>query len=768
MNSLSKPTRIGAYDIVAVIGRGGMGTVFKATDPRIGRAVAIKVLTAAADDPDLLARFYREAKYTGSLQHQNIVTVYELGHQDGIPYLVMEYLEGVSLDVVIASGRPMHVAEKLRIILQVCSGLSYAHKRELVHRDIKPANIVILENGTAKLVDFGIARLGGNRLTRTGQVVGSLNYMSPEQLDANLEVDLQTDVYSTGVVLYQLLTGVLPFEGGSTAATLMKIVHEPSPPIGKYWRNCPAELEAIMQKALAKNRRDRYNSVDDFALDIGRLQQEFEKKLLAEYLEQAADLFQRKDFAAARQHVFQVLRAAPQNTEAGGLLRLIKKGEEQQQRELQAQQFQRDAQAAFGKNDLSGAQQLVEEGLRLDSTNPALLSLKEAITEARAKAARAQAALRRAELALKSDDLQAASQSIDEAMSILPGDPGCKTLALQIAARIEQRLREQEAARQQKLREEEAARQRKLREEEAARKQKQREEEAARKQREFALAVNAIEKVMADARMLLFLDRAQEALEVLEKIESGVSQLPPRWKEQFEALRKEAQAKLEQNVRTVPGGGSQASENRTAELPDASNATVLMQPGFAPGEDRSKNRVHESDFFRPYTSPSPPPVRHPPTDREQDAIAPELMEFLEPVQSGWSRPTVWGGIAVAILAVIVSLVIVWPRPRPRPERVSGEKPPVGVTNTANYTYAEINAEPWGTIKEIVPATGEAQSAIGSATPLRVTLPPGQYTVTLEGPNHETKQVNITVPAQGGASSLVLFRKPDIKKLLSQE
>lgn len=740
-SSASKPKRIGSYDVVSVIGRGGMGTVFKATDPRIGRAVAIKVLTAAADDPDLLARFYREAKYTGSLQHQNIVTVYELGHQDGIPYLVMEYLEGVSLDVVIASGRPMHIAEKLRIILQVCSGLSYAHRRDLVHRDIKPANIVILENGTAKLVDFGIARLGGNRLTRTGQVVGSLNYMSPEQLDANMEVDLRTDVYSTGVVLYQLLTGVLPFEGGSTAATLMKIVHEPPPPIGKYWRDCPAELEAIMQKALAKNRQERYTLVDDFALDVGRLQQQFEKKLLAEYLQQAADLFKRKDFATATQHVFQVLRADPQNTEAGDLLRLIKKGQEQQQRELQAQQFQRDAQAAFGRNDLSGAQQLVEEGLRLDSTNPALLSLKGAIKESRAKAARCQAALRCAEVALKSDNLQAASQSIDEAMAISPNDPACKALAGQIAARIEQRLREQEAARQQKLREEEAARQRKLRE-----------EEAARKQREFALAVNAIEKVMADARMLLFLDRPQEALEVLGKIKREVSQLPPRWKEQFEALRKEAQAKLEQNDRGVLGDGSQVSENQTAELSGAFNATVLMQPGFAPGEDQSKNPVYESDLSRPYTSPPPPPVRPPLTDRDEDAIAPELLEFLEPVRPGWSRPLVWGGIAVTILALIVLSVILWPRPRPA--RV--------------YTYAEINAEPWATIKEIAPANGEAQSAIGSATPFRVILPPGQYTLTLEGPNHETKRVNIAVPTHGGASSLVLFRKPDIKELLSQE
>jgi hypothetical protein len=747
MNPLtSKPTHIGSYDIVAVIGRGGMGTVFKATDPRIGRAVAIKVLTAAADDPDLLDRFYREAKYTGNLQHQNIVTVYELGHQDGVPYLVMEYLEGVSLDVLIASGRPMHIAEKLRIILQVCSGLSYAHKRDLIHRDVKPANIVILENGTAKLVDFGIARLGGNRLTRTGQIVGSLNYMSPEQLDANTEVDLQTDVYSTGVVLYQLMTGMLPFEGGSTAATLMKIIHDPPPPIRKYLKDCPAELEAITQKALAKNRQDRYASADDFALDIGRLQQRFEKQWLNEHCQRAADSLERKDFAGARQHVLQVLRAAPQNTEGGDLLRLIKKGEEQQQRQRQAEQLRRDAEAAFRRNDLSGAGQLVDQGLRLDPANTALASLKQGIEEARARADKCQAALRRAEAALKLDNLQAASHSIEEAMTILPDDPACKTLAVQIAARIEERLRELEAARQQKLREEEAAR-----------KQKALEEEAARKQREFALAVNAIERVMADARMLLFLGRAQESLEALEKIESGVSQLPPRWKEQFEALRKEARAKLDENERTVPSDWSQVPDSLTAELTGPVNATVLMQPSPVRSEDRNKNPVQESDFSGPYTSTPAPPLSPGLAGRDETVIAPELMEFLEPVPNGWLRPVISIGIAAAILAVVVSLVILWLRPKPSAGRSS-----------ARATYAEINAEPWGTIKDIVPANGEARSAIGSTTPLRITLPAGQYTLTLEGPNHETKQVTLTVPTQGGAASLVLFRKPDIKKLVSEE
>jgi serine/threonine protein kinase len=777
---LAKPSRIGAYDIVEVIGRGGMGTVYKGTDPRIGRSVAVKVLTAAADDPDLLLRFYREAKYTGSLQHQNIVTVYELGHQDGIPYLVMEYLEGISLDALIASGRPMPIAEKLRIILQVCSGLSYAHKRDLVHRDIKPANIVILENGTAKIVDFGIARLGGNRLTRTGHVVGSLNYMSPEQLNGNVEVDLRTDVYSTGVVLFQLLTGALPFEGGSTAATLMKIVQEPPPPLGKYMNDCPPELEAITHKALAKNREERYATADDFALDVGRLQQQYERQLLADYLQQAADALERRDFGAARQQVLQVLRAAPQNTEGGDLLRLIKKAQEQEQRAQQAQRFQLNAESAFRKGDLAGARQFVEEGLRFDPGSSELATLQEAIGVAQARVAKCHEALRRAEAALKSENLQAAKQAIDEAIGILPDDPASKGLASQIAARIEQRLREQEAARQQKLREEEALRQQKLREQEAERQRKLRDEEAERqrklreqevaeKQKQFALAVNAVEKVMAEARMLLFLGQAREALQALEKVESEVSHLPPRWSEQFDALRQEAQAKLDETQRADTGDW--APGGPTGEMPAASNATVLMQPGLGTSETSRRfdvpspepePDVSESGAF----APDEPAFAHEAfTHEENPAIAPELMEFLEPERPGWSRPVVWIGIAAAILVVVVLLVML----RPNSERVSGTKSSTagGNANSSAYTFAEINAEPWGTIKEITPANGEAQSAIGSVTPLRVKLPAGQYSLTLEGPNHEKKQVDITVPNQGGTACLVLFRKPDLKRLLSK-
>jgi serine/threonine protein kinase len=751
-SSLSKPTRIGAYDIVNVIGRGGMGTVFKGTDPRIGRSVAIKVLTAAADDPDLLLRFYREAKYTGSLQHQNIVTVYELGHQDGIPYLVMEYLEGVSLDAVIASGRPMPIAEKLRIVLQVCNGLAYAHKRDLVHRDIKPANIVILENGTAKIVDFGIARLAGNKLTRTGHVVGSLNYMSPEQLNGDVDVDLRTDVYSTGVVLFQLLTGVLPFEGGTTAGTLRKIIQDPPPQLKQYLKDCPPELEVLTQRALAKNREERYSSAEDFGIEVARLHQQYERQMLADYLQQAADSLKKKDYGTARQQVLQVLRVAPQNTEGVDLLRLIKQGQEEQQREQQqrqreqqAVQLQMKAEEAFRKKDFKEALQFIEQGLQIESSRAIFLSLRDAIFEAQANVAKYRDALQRADTALRAGDLETAKRSIDSAIEILPDEPGCRALAAQIAARIEQQLREQKGA---------------------------------QKQRQLAVAMNTVEKAMADARMLVFLGRAPEALEALNKVENVVPQIPPHWREQVQALRKEAQAKREREQGPAdPVDWREMRGGETAQMPAPPNATVVMQPDLAPAveprfetpaepwsatPEHSDREIVEYPAGEPYLS-----VRGSRTysDREygKPEVAPELLEFLQPEPSHWSRPMIWLGVAVMVMfAAMVWLII-----RPKPESARRTPPPAGGTvATSTYTYAEINAEPWGRVRGIEPASAESAKVVGLETPLRVKLPPGEYSITLEGPNRDQKRVDITVPQQGGTSCFVVFQKPDLNRILS--
>jgi eukaryotic-like serine/threonine-protein kinase len=176
------PTKIGKYDILGVIGRGGMGVVYKATDPHLDRLVAIKMIIGAfAEHPDMLARFFREAHSLGSLQHPNIVTVFDLGDYDGNPYLVMEYLEGECLDAIMTNQRPLSLIDKLAVVIHVCHGLSYAHARGVIHRDIKPANIMLNKEGGVKIFDFGIAYAGKANLTRTGKVMGTLRYMAPEQ-----------------------------------------------------------------------------------------------------------------------------------------------------------------------------------------------------------------------------------------------------------------------------------------------------------------------------------------------------------------------------------------------------------------------------------------------------------------------------------------------------------------------------------------------------------------------------------------------------------
>lgn len=751
-SSLAKPSRIGAYDIVDVIGRGGMGTVFRGNDPRIGRPVAIKMLTAAAEDPDLLIRFYREAKYTGSLHHQNIVTVYELGHQDGVPYLVMEFLEGVSLETMISTGRVMPVAEKLAIILQVCSGLAYAHKNGLVHRDIKPANIMILGDGTAKIVDFGIALLGGSRLTRTGHVVGSLNYMSPEQLSGNVEVDTRTDVYSTGVVLFQLLTGVLPFDGGSTAATLRKIVQDPPPPLSKYLNDRPEELDAILQKALVKNREERYASPEDFAVDLARVHQIYLKKMVGETLQQAAEAFHRKDFTTARQQVLQVLKGAPQNSEAAELLRQIKQGQDQQQLVQQVLHLQMKAEEAFRKNHLEEALQYVEHGIRLDPEGAVFPGLRDAIRDAQARVQRHREALKHAETALRAGDLDTAKLLVEEAQRNVPDDPAARALATQIIARLEQQLSEQKAA---------------------------------EKQRQFALAVNSAEKGMADARMLLMLGQVAEAQQSLENMASEVAQLPPRWTEQFEALKKEVLDKKNEIEKPTQEFLSAFGMN-TSEMSAPSSATVVLQPGI----DAHRNvRDVPREPIDLQTAPQPPvdtrsvpkaetgtfapaetahdvlyPRRESPDGSEEREIAPELREFLEPAGSTWTRPIMWIGLA----ALIVVGLVIWLILRPGPVSQSRTKTDSTGAVVASYTYAEINAEPWATVTDVAPANGEASSVVGQSTPLRVKLPPGHYTVTLQGPNHEQKRVDVTVPKQGGASCFAMFKKPDLNRIVGKE
>src|SRR5581483_6438407 len=439
-NLLSK---IGKYDVIDVLGKGGMGVVYKAQDPRIGRTVAIKMMTGAfAENPDLLQRFYREAQSTGILQHPNIVIVHDLGDLDGSPYLVMEYLEGEALDKLIASRRAVSLVEKLDIIIQACNGLHYAHQRNIVHRDIKPANIMVLKEGGIKIVDFGIARLGDNTLTRTGQVVGTISYMSPEQISAKL-VDRRTDIFSAGVMLYELLTYTLPFDAPDTASTLLKIVNEDPPPLSSRLENAPPELEEVLQKALAKDRDERYQTAEDFAFDLGRVQEKLKRQLIDEHVATAKTLVAKSELPKAKELLLQVLRLESHHSVAKDLLAEVQQLLQKQQRNEQVRQLRSHAEEMFSQQLFTEGLSSLDQAIALDKTNAELLDLRKVMADAKAKREAAAEALRRAESAQQSGKLDNALALIEEALKKDPDNAQLKAMHSSLSAELAEQNRQQ-------------------------------------------------------------------------------------------------------------------------------------------------------------------------------------------------------------------------------------------------------------------------------------------------------------------------------------
>ena len=443
----SHPTKIGKYNVEGVLGRGGMGVVYKAVDSQIGRYVAIKMITSGGD-PSLLERFKSEARSTGSLQCPNIVTVYDFGEQDGNPYLVMQFLEGSSLESMIQKGVALTLSERLGIMIDVCNGLAYAHQRGVIHRDIKPGNIMVLRDGVndgmAVIVDFGIARIGGDaRLTKTDQIVGSVHYMSAEQLQAK-ELDNRTDIYATGVVLFQLLTGALPFDSPDTAATLLKIVNEPPPPLSSYIKEYPIELEAIVSRALAKKREERYANAKDLAFDLMQVQEHLKSETVAQLFLRAEVSLRREEWTRAREHLQQVLRLDRQNTQAQKLMTSVQERLRQQQQTEQARALRSQADEAYMDQRYDDALRILEQAVALDGRNSDLLAFRDSVKSAKERATGLRRALRRAEAALQDGDLDEAQSAVGETFKIDPQDTQAKALKVVIAQQAEEKLRQEQ------------------------------------------------------------------------------------------------------------------------------------------------------------------------------------------------------------------------------------------------------------------------------------------------------------------------------------
>jgi eukaryotic-like serine/threonine-protein kinase len=245
-----------------------MGVVYRAHDTLLEREVALKIIGATIEgNTELRERFFREARAAGQLSHRNVITIHDLGEHEGQPYLAMEFLKGEDLQHRLVRPEPMTLTRKLEIASEICEGLAYAHRRGLIHRDIKPANIFITDEGVVKILDFGLARMVTSELTGSNMMLGTLNYMAPEQVRGE-RIDHRADIFSFGVVLYEILSGRKAFQGDSFATTLYKILQDVPEPLLNIDATLPYEVVMLVEKAIAKGRDDRYQDLSELSRDL--------------------------------------------------------------------------------------------------------------------------------------------------------------------------------------------------------------------------------------------------------------------------------------------------------------------------------------------------------------------------------------------------------------------------------------------------------------------------------------------------------------------
>jgi serine/threonine protein kinase len=508
--SARRPARIGRYEVLDRLGSGGMGAVYLASDPLLGRTVAVKVLRS--DDDELRERFAREARSAASLKHHHIVTIYDIGEDDeGRPFLAMEYIDGESMAELIRRRAQIALHQRLKYIIDLCHGLGHAHRAGIVHRDIKPANLMITSEGVLKVVDFGLARVvesSAAGLTRAGTLLGTVHYMSPEQVDGTT-VDHLSDIFSVGLVLYEIIAYRKAYPGDSAPVVLHNIVHTNPAPIGDFLPERDEELEWVVAKAIEKPRPRRFQDLRELAGALesvrGRLaatdpdativqrpetpdasrrsaitgdttaQTEVSPNALppsprphrtdprhlrnldaiaqrraaqiAQFLAAAAEHFAAGRHEAAVEQCEAALLINPDESRA---LQLLEQAH-QALNDRQVNQWVTEAKAHLSRGDLTQAEELVDQALQLRSDSPDAMALRNQVRQTRRERERAadraravEAAVERARRSLQAGALEAAVRAANEALAYDSGQRDASSLREQALAGLEARRRQQE------------------------------------------------------------------------------------------------------------------------------------------------------------------------------------------------------------------------------------------------------------------------------------------------------------------------------------
>jgi eukaryotic-like serine/threonine-protein kinase len=436
--------KLGKYELVGELGRGGMGIVYRARDPMINRLVALKTITTGlAENPALLQRFYREAQSAGGLQHPNIVTIYDMGEESGTPYIAMELIEGETLEQLIAERANLPLSLKLSYAIQACRAFDYAHKRGIVHRDIKPANVMLSKDGTVKVVDFGIARVLESSKTQTGMLIGTFAYMSPEQYHGE-HADERSDIWSFGILLFEFLTYHKPFGGDAPASLMHSICQQDPLLLSQVAPECPPELDAVMQKVLQKSPAERCQSMEDLLLELDPICKSLQGATVAKLVEEGRDLVKRGDFSEARNLLRQALQVESTNIPARALLEQVNTEIRRMLIRPKAQRLVDKGLELLAQGKIQEARIEAENALKLDTNFEPAQQLQQRVQQELDRFRLIAEQLEAARLRLAEGMPEMAEGLLQKVLEIEPGNQLAKTLQQQVAnekAQRERRLR---------------------------------------------------------------------------------------------------------------------------------------------------------------------------------------------------------------------------------------------------------------------------------------------------------------------------------------